>query len=156
MKPLDWDSPAHVRLLLILEAAPTRHLFPTPTSLPGRASCSPLPRAKKPLAVSARPRPNLIGALPMLGGLQVSPGCQGGLCTTCAAPVARSCPGPAFQTITRAMGHVIAGVRGTYDRYEYLEEKRKAFDALAGLVGLILNPPAGNVRKLKEQAHGCG
>lgn len=45
----------------------------------------------------------------------------------------------------RAMGHVIAGVRGTYDRYEYLEEKRKAFEALAGLVGLILNPPVGNV-----------
>lgn len=45
----------------------------------------------------------------------------------------------------RAMGHVIAGVRGTYDRYEYLDEKRKAFDALANLVALILNPPAGNV-----------
>jgi integrase len=45
----------------------------------------------------------------------------------------------------RAMGHVIAGVRGTYDRYEYLDEKRKAFEALAGLVGLILNPPANNV-----------
>jgi integrase len=50
----------------------------------------------------------------------------------------------------RAMGHVIAGVRGTYDRYEYLEEKRKAFDALAGLVSLILNPPTGNVVKLEK------
>lgn len=45
----------------------------------------------------------------------------------------------------RAMGHKINGVRGTYDRYEYLDEKRKAFEALAGLVALILNPPAGNV-----------
>jgi integrase len=50
----------------------------------------------------------------------------------------------------RAMGHVIAGVRGTYDRHEFLEEKRKAFDALAGLVSLILNPPAGNVVKLER------
>jgi integrase len=45
----------------------------------------------------------------------------------------------------RAMGHIISGIRGTYDRYEYLEEKRKAFEALAQLVGMILNPPIGNV-----------
>lgn len=45
----------------------------------------------------------------------------------------------------RALGHLIGGVRGTYDRYAYLDEKRKAFEALAGLVALILNPPAGNV-----------
>lgn len=45
----------------------------------------------------------------------------------------------------RALGHLIGGVRGTYDRYEYLDEKRKAFEALAGLVALILNPPSGNV-----------
>jgi hypothetical protein len=43
----------------------------------------------------------------------------------------------------RALGHMIGGVRGTYDRYEHLEEKRKAYAALAGLVALILNPPAG-------------
>lgn len=53
----------------------------------------------------------------------------------------------------RAMGHTIEGVRGTYDRYEYLDEKRKAFDALAGLVALILDPPAGNVVKLERAAH---
>jgi integrase len=53
----------------------------------------------------------------------------------------------------RAMGHVIGGVRGTYDRYAYLEEKRRAFEALAGLVALILDPPAGNVLKL-ERATG--
>ena len=41
----------------------------------------------------------------------------------------------------RCMGHVIGGVRETYDRYEYLDEKRKAFEALAGMVEMILNPP---------------
>lgn len=51
----------------------------------------------------------------------------------------------------RAMGHKIGGVRGTYDRYEFLEEKRKAFEALAGLLKLILNPPADNVVKLARQ-----
>jgi integrase len=45
----------------------------------------------------------------------------------------------------RALGHVMGGVRETYDRYEYLDEKRAAFEALAGLLVMILNPPAGNV-----------
>jgi integrase len=40
----------------------------------------------------------------------------------------------------RALGHVMGGVRGTYDRHEYLDEKRAAFEALAALVSRILNP----------------
>lgn len=47
----------------------------------------------------------------------------------------------------RALGHVMGGVRETYDRYEYLDEKRAAFEALAALVGRILNP-AANVEEL--------
>jgi integrase len=47
----------------------------------------------------------------------------------------------------RALGHVMGGVRGTYDRHEYLEEKRAAFEALAALVSRILNPTA-NVEEL--------
>lgn len=47
----------------------------------------------------------------------------------------------------RAMGHVMGGVRETYDRHEYLEEKRAAFEALALLVSRILNPTA-NVEQL--------
>jgi integrase len=31
----------------------------------------------------------------------------------------------------RALGHVISGIRGTYDKYEYRDEKRRAFEALA-------------------------
>jgi integrase len=49
----------------------------------------------------------------------------------------------------RCLGHVIGGVRETYDRYEYLDEKRAAFEALAGLVALILNPQS-NVTPLKR------
>lgn len=45
----------------------------------------------------------------------------------------------------RAMGHVIAGVRGTYDRYSFLDEKREAFQRLADLVAIILSPPTDNV-----------
>jgi integrase len=45
----------------------------------------------------------------------------------------------------RCLGHVIAGVRGTYDRHAYFDEKKRAFEALAALVERILNPPAENV-----------
>lgn len=47
----------------------------------------------------------------------------------------------------RALGHVMGGVRETYDRYEYLDEKRAAFEALAALIDRILHP-AGNIEEL--------
>jgi integrase len=50
----------------------------------------------------------------------------------------------------RALGHVIGGVRETYDRYEYLDEKRTAFEALAAMVDVILNPPQDNVVMLRR------
>jgi integrase len=37
----------------------------------------------------------------------------------------------------RCLGHVIGGVRQTYDRHEYFDEKREAFTALAQLVTSI-------------------
>jgi hypothetical protein len=40
-------------------------------------------------------------------------------------------------------------VRGTYDRHEYHREKQEAFDALAALIERIVNPPTGNVRRLR-------
>jgi integrase len=45
----------------------------------------------------------------------------------------------------RVLGHTIGGVRGTYDRFSYLDEKRIALEKLAALVDAILNPPSGNV-----------
>lgn len=36
------------------------------------------------------------------------------------------------------LGHVLPGVRGTYDRHSYADEKRQAFEALAGLVRTIV------------------
>jgi integrase len=49
----------------------------------------------------------------------------------------------------RCLGHVIGGVRGIYDRHEYLAEKRHAFEALAAQIELIVHPPNGNVRQLR-------
>jgi integrase len=40
----------------------------------------------------------------------------------------------------RCLGHVIGGVRGVYDRHEYLEEKRRAFEALAAQIDRIIHP----------------
>jgi integrase len=40
----------------------------------------------------------------------------------------------------RCLGHVIGGVRGTYDRHEYREEKRLVFEALASLIARIVDP----------------
>jgi integrase len=45
----------------------------------------------------------------------------------------------------RVLGHVMRGVRGVYDRYAYLDEKRDALERLAALVDNIIHPPAGNV-----------
>jgi integrase len=50
----------------------------------------------------------------------------------------------------RALGHVMGGVRATYDRHEYLDEKRDAFEKLAAMVLSILNPPQDNVVMLRR------
>jgi integrase len=44
----------------------------------------------------------------------------------------------------RVLGHVIAGVEGTYDRHSYADEKRDALEKLAATIERILNPPLPN------------
>ncbi len=48
------------------------------------------------------------------------------------------------------MGHAIQGVAGTYNRYDYFDEKADALKRLAGLIETILNPPGENVVALRE------
>ena len=50
----------------------------------------------------------------------------------------------------RCLGHVITGVRGTYDRHEYHAEKQQAFEALAAQIERILNPQS-NVVAIRGQ-----
>jgi integrase len=45
----------------------------------------------------------------------------------------------------RVLGHVIAGVEGVYDQYEYLAEKRDALEQLASLIRRIVTPAANVV-----------
>jgi integrase len=49
----------------------------------------------------------------------------------------------------RCLGHVIGGVRGTYDRHAYHAEKKQAFEALAVQIDRILNP-ADNVVPIRN------
>jgi integrase len=57
----------------------------------------------------------------------------------------------------RCLGHVMGGVRGVYNRYDFIREKRMAFDKLATLVGRIVEPPAGdNVVAMAAVAAGQG
>jgi integrase len=44
------------------------------------------------------------------------------------------------EVAERCLAHVIGGVAGVYNRHQYLEEKRLAFEALAALVARIVNP----------------
>jgi integrase len=50
----------------------------------------------------------------------------------------------------RVLGHVIAGVEGTYDRYSYAEEKRDALEKLAAMIERILNPLPSSVATIAE------
>jgi hypothetical protein len=48
--------------------------------------------------------------------------------------------GVSADVAERALGHVVGGVRGTYDRHEYYEEKRLAFEKLSALIVQIVDP----------------
>lgn len=50
----------------------------------------------------------------------------------------------------RCLGHVIGGVRGVYDRYEYHKEKKAAYETLASLIARILDPKA-NVEQIADR-----
>jgi integrase len=51
----------------------------------------------------------------------------------------------------RCLGHIIGGIRGVYDRHEFLAEKKHAFEALARQIDLLVNPPAGNVSQFRRK-----
>jgi integrase len=51
----------------------------------------------------------------------------------------------------RVLGHVIAGVEGTYDRHSYEDEKRDALEKLAAIIERTLSPLPSNVQPLSER-----
>lgn len=51
----------------------------------------------------------------------------------------------------RCLGHVVGGIRGVYDRWEYRNEKAHAFEVLAKQIDLIVNPPASKVADFNRE-----
>jgi integrase len=49
----------------------------------------------------------------------------------------------------RCLGHIVTGIRGTYDRHAFRNEKLAAFEALAAQIDRILNP-ADNVVPMRN------
>jgi integrase len=56
--------------------------------------------------------------------------------------------------IERVLNHADRSVTGIYDRYEYLNEKRRGLEAWAAHLDRILNPPGENVVPLAPRAAG--
>jgi hypothetical protein len=51
----------------------------------------------------------------------------------------------------RVLNHALQGVRATYDRYSFANEKHDALERLAALVDRILNPAPDNVVALERR-----
>jgi integrase len=57
----------------------------------------------------------------------------------------------------RCLSHVIGGIRGTYDRHEFYNEKKFAFESLAAQVALIVDPKPNVVpfRQYRDVSDVC-
>ena len=53
--------------------------------------------------------------------------------------------GVAVDVAEQCLGHSLGGIRGTYDRHDYADEKRHAFEALAALITRLTGPPSDTV-----------
>jgi hypothetical protein len=52
----------------------------------------------------------------------------------------------------RVLGHLIGGIRGRYDKYAYLDEKKDALEKLAGMIEKILRPSDATVVAFPQRA----
>jgi integrase len=52
----------------------------------------------------------------------------------------------------RVLGHAIPGIRGTYDRHEYADEKRAALEKLDAQINRILRPGQAVIRFPKKRS----
>jgi integrase len=53
------------------------------------------------------------------------------------------------DTAERCLGHVLGGVRATYDRHAYIQQMRRAYESLATLIQHVVNP-TNNVALLRS------
>jgi integrase len=50
----------------------------------------------------------------------------------------------------QCLGHALPAIQATYNKHDFYEEKKKAYEALAALIERIVNPPADNVTELRR------
>jgi hypothetical protein len=55
----------------------------------------------------------------------------------------------------RCLGHIIGGVRGVYDKHEYHDEKKRAYEMLAAQIERINNPQE-NVVSISKRSSKLG
>ena len=63
--------------------------------------------------------------------------------------------GIAVDVAEQCLGHSLGGIRGTYDRHNYADEKRHAFEALARMVGRIVHLPPDVVVPIRRAKPGA-
>jgi integrase len=51
----------------------------------------------------------------------------------------------------QCLGHTLKGIEATYDKHDYLSEKRQAYQMLAAHIQSIVDPPGGNLRYLRRR-----
>ena len=103
------------------------------TTTGGRRSLSGFSKAKRALDDA------MTGTRSMMGLPPIPPWVLHDLRRTARSLMSRA--GVQNDIAERVLGHAIAGVRGVYDRHDYVDEKRDALERLARLVGEILNLP---------------
>lgn len=57
--------------------------------------------------------------------------------------------GDVSEHAEQCLGHLLAGVKKTFNQDDFKVQKKLAFDALAAQIGRIVNPPQANVRSLR-------
>lgn len=60
--------------------------------------------------------------------------------------------GVSTEIAKRVLGHAEDAIQATYNRHSYVAERGAALEKLAGLVALILDPPAENVTPIQREA----
>ncbi len=128
---VDFDRPLSKAALGIVETQPLIAACPFVFSVSGKKAISSLSRYKRDFDAAA----------------SVTGWTLHDLRRTARSLMSRA--GVSADHAERCLGHVIGGVRETYDRHQYHVEKRHAFEALAAQIGRIVNPPDGNVVKLR-------
>jgi integrase len=137
---MEWSEVVGTDWLLPAARNKTGQELLRPLSSAAQAILAAQPRGEWVFSITGR-RP-LTGIVPLKAAIDATSGVSGwtvhDLRRTARSLMSRA--GVPTDHAERALGHVIGGVRGVYDRHAYRDEKARAFEALAALVARIVDP----------------